>query len=209
MTGRAAVEANSRLGNPMRFSSPQNRLLKPVIPRLTGNPVATFCCQKVAPKPAASCFLRGRSLASRKRAPDAGLQTNRPRFLSRRLRCALSPQKTKCAPLKKGFCGRRWLQGVSDPVLRFGRRSYADSRRGNHSRPSSPQIRSLRPVGFCGAFCRFKKPLRGYSAFWKSMVMVLPLYVQLDLGTLKLSGTVALSNQAVTGNFETPSPGLL
>ena len=57
---------------------------------------ATFCCQKVAPKPAASCFSRGRSLAVRKRAPDAGLQANRPRFLSLRLHCVLFPRKAKC-----------------------------------------------------------------------------------------------------------------
>ena len=40
------------------------------------------------------------------------------------------------------------------------------------------------------------------------MVMVLSLYSQLDMATLKLSGTVALSNQAVTGNTDSPSPGL-
>ena len=38
------------------------------------------------------------------------------------------------------------------------------------------------------------------------MVMVAPSYDQLVWLTVKLSGFV--SNQAVTGNFDTPSPGL-
>ena len=39
------------------------------------------------------------------------------------------------------------------------------------------------------------------------MVMVLPPYVQLVWLTVKFSGFV--SNQAVIGNFDSPSPGLL
>ena len=85
---------------------------------------ATFCCQKVAPKPAASCFSRGRSLAVRKRAPDAGLQANRPRFLSPRLPCVLCPRKAKCG-------GHQTTRvKASETPIRF----------------RSPQNRSLRPV---------------------------------------------------------------
>ena len=40
------------------------------------------------------------------------------------------------------------------------------------------------------------------------MVMLLPSYRQLDECTFKPAGTVSLSNQAVTGNVDTPSPGL-
>ena len=40
------------------------------------------------------------------------------------------------------------------------------------------------------------------------MVMVLPPYDQLDWSTYKASGIELSSNQAVTGNFDSPSPGL-
>ena len=111
MTGRAAVEANSRLGNPMRFSSPQNRLLKPVIPRLTGNPVATFVVKRWRqnqPQVAfcgAAVWRRGNGRLTR-----VCKQTGP---VSCRAACAApSLRKKQSAPLKKrGFVGEGGFKG--------------------------------------------------------------------------------------------------
>ncbi len=140
-------------------AAPKTGLLDRSFPAKAGNPVATFCCQKVAPKPAASCFRGNRPKPElsgcRKirpfQPPVPGARTlsdsfsapSKVRPLKKRNLWAAEPLAASKAfprPAKSRFYGRGlkkpvlWAAGtsqVSGPVPRFDRQSYADSRFGN------------------------------------------------------------------------------